>query len=360
MVQLASQAPISPHFAEAGASLEAAPPPVGPETAQAIARHHYGIAGAAAVLSAERDCNFRLTTPDGIVLLKISNRAEDPQAVAAQTDAMIHIADRDPGLPVPRVLTTRDGERVLRWGGPDGTLLVRMLSYLPGIPLVHTPPTAAQRTSVGTSLGRLAVALRDFVHPGSDRLFLWDITHAGELDTLLPYIADPADQDLAARFLAAFKIHALPVLPALRAQVLHNDFNPHNLLVDPAVPDQLAGIIDFGDMVRAPMVNDLAIAAAYDVPDDGHPLAHAVDLVAAYHAVNPLVPEEIDVLFDLIAVRQVVSVVIGTWRAQRYPENRDYILRNSRAAWRGLRRFSSLDRAEARGQFQAACNRATA
>ena len=80
--------------------------------------------GAAAVLSAERDCNFRLTTPDGVVLLKISNRAEDPQAVAAQTDAMIHIADRDPGLPVPRVLTTRDGERVLRWGGPDGTLLV--------------------------------------------------------------------------------------------------------------------------------------------------------------------------------------------------------------------------------------------
>jgi hypothetical protein len=61
------------------------------------------------------------------------------------------------------------------------------------------------------------------------------------------------------------------------------------------------------------------------------------------------------VLFDLIAVRQVVSVAIGTWRAQRYPDNRDYILRNSQAAWRGMERFATLDRADAQSYFRAAC-----
>jgi Ser/Thr protein kinase RdoA (MazF antagonist) len=91
------------------------------------------------------------------------------------------------------------------------------------------------------------------------------------------------------------------------------------------------------------------------VPVSGHPLAHAADLVSAYHAVNPILPEEIEVLFDLIAVRQVVSVAIGTWRAQRYPDNRDYILRNSQAAWRGLERFATLDRADAQSYFRAAC-----
>jgi hydroxylysine kinase len=356
MVQLASNPPGSLDVAAAGTLLQVAPPPISADVAEGLARRYYGTVGVAAKLSAERDSNFRLTAPEGVFLLKISNRAEDPQAVAAQTDALIHIAERDPGLPVPRVLTSLDGDRILQWSCPEGTSLVRMLSYLPGTPLVHTSPTTAQRRSVGTSLGRLAVALRDFDHPGSDRPLLWDITRAGELSSLLHHIADPADQNLASRFLAAFKVHALPVLPTLRAQVLHNDFNPHNLLVDPAAPDQLAGIIDFGDMVRAPMVNDLAIAAAYDVPDNAHPLAHAADLVGAYHAVNPLMPEEVDVLFDLIAVRQVVSVVIGTWRAQRYPENRDYILRNSQAAWCGLRRFSLLDRAEARAKFRAVCD----
>jgi Ser/Thr protein kinase RdoA (MazF antagonist) len=357
---IGSAAPIPPSLAAAGALLDRLPPAVSLDEAASIAAAYFGVTvtGAPAMLSAERDCNIRLTTPDGALLLKISNPAEDQAAIEAQTLALLHIAAHAPSLPVPRVILTLANDPVLLWHSPTGMLRVRLLTYLPGQPLHLTAASTAQRRSVGRLLARLALALRDFDHPGARRALLWDITTAGDLAVLLPYIADPDRRALATRFLDAFQRFAAPRLPGFRAQTLHNDFNPHNLLVAPGAPAELAGVIDFGDMVHAAQINDLAIASAYDVPVDGHPLAHAADLVGAYHAVNPILPEEIEVLFDLIAVRQVVSVAIGTWRAQRYPENRDYILRNSQAAWRGLERFATLDRADAQAYFRAACGMA--
>jgi Ser/Thr protein kinase RdoA (MazF antagonist) len=172
---------------------------------------------------------------------------------------------------------------------------------------------------------------------------------------MLHYIADRKRRAQATRVLNRFASHALPVLPNLRAQVLHNDFNPHNLLVDADAPDRISGIIDFGDMVRGPLVNDLAVAAAYHVSSDGHPLSQVVDLVTAYHSINPLRQEEVDVLFDLIAARQAITVIITAWRTALHPENASYILRNAPTAWHGLDRFSTLPRSEARSVLRAAC-----
>jgi hydroxylysine kinase len=357
---LIQAAPIPPSLEAAGALLDRLPPAVTLADAVAVAAGHFGVrvTGAPAMLSAERDCNIRLPTADGTLLLKVSNPAEDPAAIEAQTLALLYIAAQDPDLPVPRVVSTLAGKPILLWDGPGGVLRVRMLTYLPGEPLHPSQASAARRTSVGRLLGRLALALRDFDHPGTRRALLWDITHAGDLAVLLPYIADPERRALATRFLDAFSHYAAPRLAGFRAQTLHNDFNPHNLLAAPGAPAELAGIIDFGDMVHAAQINDLATAAAYDVPVTGHPLAHASGLVVAYHAVNPILPEEIEVLFDLIAVRQVVSVTVSNWRALRYPDNRDYILRNSQAVWRGLSQFATLDRTEAQAYLRTACGMA--
>ena len=70
-------------------------------------------------------------------------------------------------------------------------------------------------------------------------------------------------------------------------------------------------------------------------------------MIAAYHAVLPLEPAEFSVLFDLIATRMAMTVVISSWRAARYPANRNYILRNNAAAWARLRRMAALSRDQA-------------
>ncbi|HUA24877.1 MAG TPA: phosphotransferase [Steroidobacteraceae bacterium] len=335
--------------------LEVPPPAIDVGAASAIAAQYFGEVGRATPLSSERDCNFLLATGAERLLLKISNPAEEPAAVDAQTRALTHIADKDPTLPVPRVRQTKSGEPWTYLPSPQGRLIARLLDFLPGQPLSGAPRSGTQRRGIGALLGRLNCAMRDFTHAGAERPLLWDLSRTHELGGLLHHIADGGRRAQVRRFLDRFASHALPVLQNLRTQVLHNDFNPHNLLVHTDAPDRISGIIDFGDMVRGPLINDLAVAAAYHVPSDGPPLAQVVDLVTAYHSITPLQYEELGILPDLIAARQAITVIITAWRAALHPENAPYILRNAPTAWHGLERLNTLPRGEARAILRTAC-----
>ena len=342
---------------EIGSLLGTAIPPFSAREAEALALEVFGLHAAASGLSGERDSNFHLRVGDAEhYVLKVSHPAEDRQVTNFQTEALLHIASVDPSLPVPRVLKTRMGEteRLLKRSGEDARV-VRVLTFLLGEPLHRAPASPLQRRNLGSLLARLDIALRDFSHPASDHELMWDMKHASRLRDLLVHICNPHQRGLAERFLDNFEAHALPAFPYLRAQVIHNDMNPHNVLVCPDDSDRIAGIIDFGDMVHAPLINNLAVAAAYHPTDSGHPLAAMADVIRAYHAELPLQDDEIDLLFDLIATRMVLTVTISGWRAARYPENRDYILRNNRKAWAGLERLSSLPRDEAQAYLHRTC-----
>jgi len=342
-----------------GALLDAAPPPVSITDADRIAQRVFGLSATITRLSSERDSNFHLRVDDTAhFVLKISHPAEDPLVTAFQTDALQHIAARDPDLPVPRVYPARDGATAWTFVRPhEAPRIVRVLSYLRGEPLHRMPASAAQRRNLGAALARLGRALHGFQHPGAHHELIWDIQHAGQTRALLGHIPDPRQRALALRFLDNFDTRARPRLASLRAQVIHNDLNPHNVLVCAQNPEQVAGIIDFGDMVHAPLINDLAVAAAYHPVETGPPLVAMADLIAGYNAVAALTEPEIEVLFDLIAARMVVSVAISGWRAARHPENRDYILRNNRLAWTGLERFDEISRDQAQDYFHNLCQR---
>ena len=126
-----------------------------------------------------------------------------------------------------------------------------------------------------------------------------------------------------------------PALPHLRWQVIHGDLNPHNLLGDPAAPDRVTGILDFGDMVRTPRVCDAAIAASYQIDPDRTADSLAA-FTAAWAATDPFTDEEAALLPLMIATRMVTTLAITAFRAARYPENAPYILRNAPSATAGL------------------------
>lgn len=328
-----------------------------PETlVEMLVAEHYGLTAAVRRLDSERDQNFRLRTPDACeYVLKIANPAEDRAFTSLQTGALVHLAIRDPGLPVPRMFPALNGALELEIAFDDGsTRVMRLLSYLAGSPMHTVEATAILRRDLGQCAARLTRALADFSHAGAGHKLLWDLQHAAEVRPLLDAV--PADRrDLVTRCLDGFEAHALPAIRQMRKQLVHNDLNPHNVMVDPINRDRVAGIIDFGDLACTAGVNDLAISAAYQVADHGDPLAPACELIAAYHAVLPLEALELDVLFDLIATRMAMTVVISSWRAARYPANRDYILRNNAKAWARLQRIAPFSRDQARLQIQRAC-----
>jgi hydroxylysine kinase len=286
-------------------------------------------------------------------LAAVPNPAEDRAVTNLQTEALLHLAAANPSLPIPRVFPALNGARELDIAFDDGSArVVRLLSFMSGIPMHAVEGSTLLWRDLGQSAAKLAQGLRDFRHSGVNHRLLWDLQHAAELRSLIDAV--PVDRrSVVEHFLGGFEARALPVLPGLHQQPVHNDLNPYNIVVDPNNQERISGIIDFGDLTSTARVNDLAIAAAYQVADSEDPLAPPCEMIAAYHAISPLDPTEFDLLFDLIATR---LVMISSWRAVRYPENRDYILRNNNAAWARLTRIVKVSRIEATRQIQRACH----
>ncbi|MFT3688052.1 phosphotransferase [Paenirhodobacter sp.] len=327
--------------------LDSPPPAVSPAEAEALVRALWGIAARAQPIACERDANFRL---DSGHVLKLSNPAEPPQDTNFQTEALLWVAARDPGLPLPRVVVARDGRHEVPVPLRDGRVSVaRLLTWVEGVPLARVPFAPGMEAGIGRMLARLTRALAGYAHPAAGHYLQWDIRHTPGLRPMLV----PGQEDLAAE-IAGFEARVTPVLPRLRAQVVHNDMNHHNILVDPQDSARIAGVIDLGDMVHTPLICDVAVAAAYLVADEPDPVARVGRMLAAYHAVLPLRPEEVALLRDLIVARLVTSVVISESRARMYPENAAYILRNTPGVRAALARFAPLPRAEVGARLRAA------
>ena len=87
---------------------------------------------------------------------------------------------------------------------------------------------------IGQVTARMGIALRGFFHPAAGRAIEWDQKH---LPDLLPHAELVDDRDRSRqldRVLERFLERALPALPSLRAQVIHNDITLDNLLLDDA------------------------------------------------------------------------------------------------------------------------------
>ena len=333
-------------------------PPLDIAWARSLAQDRYGLSGELVALTGERDRNYRLQSAvDGArYMLKVSHPAESAVVADFQTQALIHIAGTDPDLPVQRIVPTLAGDPSVVCEPADGLpRVVRLFSYLPGLPLPDAPRSTTQRVNLARTLARLDLALSGFDHPAGRLELPWDIQRADSVRGLLVHIADPQRRALAEWALEAFVRIAKPVLPGLRAQPIHNDFNIYNVLVDPADPDRIAGVLDFGDMVRAPLIDDLAVAAAYQLGASDDPLADIVPFVAAYHAVLPLQRDELDVLFTLMTARLLMVVAISGWRAARHPDNAAYLLRNNPISWARLTTCERVGQMVATSALRRAC-----
>lgn len=312
-------------------------------------------------LTGERDQNFRIVADDGRqYVFKVTHPSEPADAVALQSSAFRHMAAVAPALPLQRLVPTLDGADAGTWRDGDGAgggarpSVARLFTWLDGTPQHTLPGTPAVRRSLGVLHAKLGAGLRSLDHAALDHRLLWDLKRMDRVGELLAHVESKADRALARSFLDRYEAHVAPQLPDLRCQWIHNDLNPYNVLVDPGT-GRVCGILDLGDIVFAPLLNDIAIAASYLVADEGPALAGVTDYLAAYHGEVPLTRLETALLYDLIAARLVMTVAITGWRARLHPANSDYILRNNAQAWRGLSRLADLSAAEAELLFSGAC-----
>ena len=382
--------------------------PVSPAQAAEIALARYGVTGRAERLASEHDDTFRLAGADGVSRLLKITVAPDPVAVVPglplpappgvasgsagpgfQTALLLHLAQVAPDLPAQRVITTLDGrpELTLTLDGTGQARLVRMTSWLDGELLGRGAASAGLRREIGATLARLNLALRGFAHPGARRTHEWDLQNFGALrpllDSLPPSGLLPSvSQALAASGLATdaaadmlrelvaggvrptladcldrFDAVVRPALARVATQVIHTDFHGENLLTDGG--ERIVGILDFGDALDGPVAMDVGVAACYQLGGfggfGGDVLAPALDVVAGYHAVDPLSGADLDLVAEFLVARVATRIIVSQANAAREPANGGYLLRRTPQAIAQLAELRALPPDEIGRRLRAAC-----
>lgn len=315
-------------------------PDVTPEQASALLARHYGLGATAQPLEGERDRNFHVTAADGSYVFKVVNGSEPLAESEFQAQILLHLARVAPELAVPRLIADQNGQPLAH---SDAGNALRLVSWLPGQPLALAADRRAALAGLGRFLGQLDRALQGFIHPGALRVFDWDIRQTPLAQDRLDHIQSPEDRALVAQFLDHFADHVAPKLAGLRAQVIHNDTNDWNVLTQAGEPAEIAGIIDFGDAQHAPLIAEVAVACAYAIMGSDDPISDAVTLTAAFHAEYPLLEAELDLLFDLIMARLVISVSMSAMRSDQVGDN-PYLAVSEAPAWTLLRRMAAMNR----------------
>ncbi len=337
-----------------------APPRFSEEDACALARDLFGILATAQPLPSERDQNFLLVTGSGPqFVLKIANASEVREVLDAQNAALEHLARLAPTLGSPRLRTTSLGERIGTARGSDGSAhFIRLLTYLPGHLLVEVSPhTQELLCSLGAFFGRLDHVLTSFTHPALKRTLQWDLKHAGTVIARnLDHILDPQRRALVEHYLERSRKLVEPALSRLRTSVIHNDGNDYNVLVTGIefLGGEITGVVDFGDLVESHTVFEPAVCAAYAILGKSDPVTAASQVVGGYHHANPLTELELELLYDLMAMRLCTSVTLSAYRKKRDPDNA-YLTISEAPAWAALDRLARLSPRLFHYAFRSAC-----
>jgi 4-aminobutyrate aminotransferase-like enzyme/aminoglycoside phosphotransferase (APT) family kinase protein len=328
-------------------ALRTSAPLVSPEEAIEAADKIYGLKAQAFALAGERDRNFRLQAADGSVyVLKLIDPASTSASIDRQVGVLRYLNQEFPSLPVPRVFPTRAGAAlgtVVHGRLTHSTLLI---SYLGGELLGARAPTAALLTEFGAMLARLDRALQGFFDPHSDpkrgEVLAWDLRRLPELSSFIEYLDSPGLRRRLGRISASLG-DSLPALERLRAQTIHGDCHGSNVLVD-AERRRVTGVVDFGDMIHGPLVIEIAVAMS-ELLTEGH--ACAADLPALLHSytsVQRLQVAEVERLYDLVAARHAVTILVHAWRCQHDPAGAASLDAAARTAARSLEQLAEQGR----------------
>ncbi|MDB6082865.1 MAG: aminotransferase [Gammaproteobacteria bacterium] len=280
-----------------------------------MARDIYGLAVTVRSLSGERDRNFHLRTADARdYVLKIVDGAADPQTTDCQVSVLRHLAEQDPSLPVPRVFATQQGADLgsVEQGGVDHATC--LMGYLPGQLLADVKPQRPLLVNIGETLARVDRALHGFFHPALGQRIAWDVRRLPELIEFASYIEAADIRRNVETVFDALKSR-LSALRGLRSQAIHGDCHSGNLLVD-SEAGAVCGVLDFGDMIHGPLILEPAVAMSELLTDALTTPDELSGLLQGYASAHPLEAADVDMLFDLIAARHAVTLLLHAWRGR--------------------------------------------
>ncbi|QCO56029.1 homoserine kinase [Pseudorhodobacter turbinis] len=269
---------------------------------------------------------FRMTLPDGSLAALRLHRMGYQTAAAIRSELWFCGALADKDLPVPRVLTAKDGAQLVTLSNGRMASAVEWLAGSPlgyaAVPLAGSPDDQAkQHYSLGRLLAQIHDAAETLTLPANFARPAWDLDGlTGETPFWGRFWEHPALHDderdemqKTRDFLrAALQDHAAntPLMP------VHADVLRENILVDGTA----MSIIDFDDSGLGFPLYDLGTVMSQNMYEPAMPTLHMA-LIEGYQTLRPADPRIVD-LFTL--ARSLASV---GWTVPRLEAN-DPIMRS--------------------------------
>jgi 4-aminobutyrate aminotransferase-like enzyme/Ser/Thr protein kinase RdoA (MazF antagonist) len=247
----------------------------------------------------------------------------------------------------PKPVATLQGDVMIQYEN----YLIRVLSFVPGTFLGETQQTKTLVESFGRFLGELTKWSSRLEPSGiSSRESQWDLQHLLKNIPLLEDVSNARDRAVIGHFIHQFRLKVLPRRYSLRKAMIHNDTNDWNVLCKDG---QVTGLIDFGDMCYSWLINELAVGLTYICMEKEDPLLAASQAITAYHNVFPILEEEADLLYNLIAGRLCISLCNSAHTSKAEPD-KDYITISEAPARKLLHKWLSIHPLKARAAFRKA------
>ncbi|MDG1734454.1 MAG: aminotransferase class III-fold pyridoxal phosphate-dependent enzyme [Crocinitomicaceae bacterium] len=284
--------------------------------------------------------NYLITAKDARFIFKsYPNNKKTKALLEAECGALLHLQKEGPlSTPIPVAFSCGSFVKTLHI--EKKTKLCRMLTFLPGNFLGDAPATHVLMESLGAFLAELNKKLSDFHSYALEaRNYAWDLQNLHLNKKHIKHISSPEKRRLVLYFFQQFETHVSPLIPSLRKSFIHSDFNEWNVLIE---GNRVVGLIDFGDMVYSPVINEVATALTYLTYDKETFFEWATPFLKAYHNIIPLKETEVELLYYLIATKLCISVCQSSNAKRQQPENK-YASVSEKNAWRSLERLIKMN-----------------
>jgi len=319
-------------------------------------RDQYGIEGQLTHMVGDVDQNFRCLSDKLSFTVKLT-KIKDLNPFNFEFELLNHLAqNQHHKLALPVVILNHDNQWITVTDEQHAHLtVIRVLSWIEGALWSHIQPHSTKLLySLGQQAARLDLSLADFTHPASERLLKWDLAQCLWIKNHFNLFSEQEINTIK-HFIHLFEQHQSSY-QQLRKQVIHNDMNDNNIIVDiDNIGDaQVVGFIDFGDAICSQLINEVAIACAYGIMHKADPLQAAAEVVAGYHTIMALHPEELQQLYHLIGIRLAISVTQSALAKSQQPDN-PYKNISEKPAWDLLHQWHSIQADFAHYHFRLAC-----
>ena len=323
--------------------------------AQKIVALNYDIKGSVEKLDGEIDFNFKIQSTKGKnYLLKISRPNFESDYIDFQIKLLDHL-NKNCEIEIAENKLTIDGNKsciIKDNQGRDRS--VRLLSWTEGrLWSSVNPINKSLRKGLGSNTAILDKSLINFKHSFSKREIEWDISNSLWVEEHIDKF-DANQKTILIKFIIDFKRN-LTLYNDLPKSIIHNDINDNNIIVsNDLLNPSVKSIIDFGDSIFTQTINDLAISCSYGIMNINDPLAACCEIISGYNSISNISDNELKLLYNLIAMRLVISVTKSLINRFEEPDNK-YLLISEKPAWALLKKWIEVDQEFAYYSFRKAC-----